>query len=126
MHPAQHSRQMNAHYQATFRAPHQSPEEADRIQRRIWWVQGMKYQSESLDADGWTQCCRSEIGGFASHASEATIPTRSPLASGYLAAHGYAGVATITRRNTPRTKNRMNPTLDFASECPQKRAQALF
>jgi DNA invertase Pin-like site-specific DNA recombinase len=36
----------------TFRERHRSPEEAERIQRRAWQLDGAKYRAESLFADG--------------------------------------------------------------------------
>jgi hypothetical protein len=48
----EHTRKKNLEYQHAFRARHRTAEEAERLQRRAWRLDGMKSRAESLHADG--------------------------------------------------------------------------
>jgi len=57
---AEHTRKKNCEYQRAFRARHRSPEEAERLQRRAWRLDGAKYRAESLVADGLSPSAAAE------------------------------------------------------------------
>lgn len=64
---AEHNRAKNREHVRTFRERHRSPEEAERIQRRAWQLDGAKYRAESLVADGWTPSAAAEKLGVSHH-----------------------------------------------------------
>jgi DNA-binding CsgD family transcriptional regulator len=63
----EHNRKKNAQYQTAFRARHRTKEEAERIQRRTWQLDGAKYRAEALHADGMSPSAIAQKLGCSHH-----------------------------------------------------------
>jgi DNA invertase Pin-like site-specific DNA recombinase len=64
---AVHTRRRNAELQRARRARRRTPQEAERIQRKAWRVQGAKYRAESLHADGMSPSAAALLLGISHH-----------------------------------------------------------
>jgi hypothetical protein len=63
----EHTRKKNRKNVAAFRARNRTDAENERIQRKIWRLDGAKFRSESLVADGWTPSAAAEHLGVSHH-----------------------------------------------------------
>ena len=62
-----HNRRQNAHYQATFRSRHRTPEYAERIQRKTWQMDAARSRFELLASDGMSATAIARKTGHSHH-----------------------------------------------------------
>lgn len=63
----EHNREKSRQYQTASRARHRTTEDAERIQRRRWQLDGAKSSAESLHADGMSASAIAKKLGYSHH-----------------------------------------------------------